>query len=73
MTLVYEVSDESGLSALGRVKIVVTPIDVFIPNAITPNNDSLNDKFKIVGLEKFPENSIEIFNRWGNIVYKKRS
>jgi gliding motility-associated-like protein len=73
LTLVYEVNDESGLSALGKVKIVVTPIDVFIPNAITPNNDSLNDKFKIVGLEKFPDNSIEIFNRWGNIVYKKRS
>ena len=73
LTFVYEVSDESGLSALGRVKIIVTPIDVFIPNAITPNNDSLNDKLKIVGLDKFPENSIEIFNRWGNIVYKKHS
>jgi len=72
LTMLYEVSDDSGLSAQGRVKITVVPIDVFIPNAITPNNDFLNDKFKIVGLEKFPENSLEIFNRWGNIVYKKR-
>jgi gliding motility-associated-like protein len=72
LTMLYEVSDESGLSTQGRVEIIIVPIDVFIPNAITPNNDSLNDKFKIVGLERFPENSLEIFNRWGNIVYKKR-
>ncbi|MDE5420929.1 cadherin domain-containing protein [Ancylomarina sp. DW003] len=73
LTMIYEVSDESGLSAIGRVKINVLPIDVFIPNAITPNSDNLNDRFKIVGLEKFPDNSLQIFNRWGNIVYKKRS
>jgi len=72
LSMLYEVSDDSGLSTQGRVKIIVVPIDVFIPNAITPNNDFFNDKFKIVGLERFPENSLEIFNRWGNIVYKKR-
>ncbi|MGZ2370021.1 Ig-like domain-containing protein, partial [Ancylomarina sp. YFZ004] len=72
LTMLYEVSDEDGLSTQGKVKIVVVPIDVFIPNAITPNNDNLNDKFKIVGLERFPDNSLEIFNRWGNIVYEKR-
>ncbi|RXQ96530.1 tandem-95 repeat protein [Ancylomarina salipaludis] len=69
----YEVTDERGLSAIGQVKITVVPVDVFIPNAITPNSDNLNDKFKIVGLEKFPKNSLEIFNRWGNIVYSKHS
>ncbi|RZT97181.1 gliding motility-associated-like protein [Ancylomarina subtilis] len=69
----YEVIDEGGISAIGRVKITVVPVDVFIPNAITPNSDNLNDKFKIVGLEKFPKNSLEIFNRWGNIVYSKHS
>jgi len=70
INMIYEVSDESGLSAQAQVRIRVVPIDVFIPDAVTPNDDNYNDKFTIVGLERFPDNSIQIFNRWGNIVYR---
>jgi large repetitive protein len=41
-----------------------------IPNAITPNEDGINDPFEIRGIDKYPNNSITIFNRWGNIVYE---
>jgi gliding motility-associated-like protein len=42
---------------------------VQIPNGFTPNGDGYNDFFVITGIEKFPRNSIQIFNRWGNIVF----
>ena len=40
------------------------------PNVITPNGDGKNDAFVIDGLELYPENTLNIFNRWGNEVYR---
>lgn len=42
-----------------------------IYNAISPNADGMNDTFKIEGIDCFPNNTVEIFNRYGVIVYKK--
>ncbi len=47
----------------------IYPADLFIPNVITPNGDGKNDKFVIVGLPRFPNSGLSIFNRWDNMVY----
>ncbi len=44
--------------------------DVFIPTAFTPNGDGINDKFVILGIDKYPGSTLVIFNRWGNVVYR---
>jgi gliding motility-associated-like protein len=41
-----------------------------MPTAFSPNEDGNNDRFVIHGIEVYPNNSIIVFNRWGNIVYK---
>jgi gliding motility-associated-like protein len=41
-------------------------IPVVIHNVITPNGDGLNDKWTIGGIENYPNNTINIFNRWGD-------
>jgi gliding motility-associated-like protein len=38
-------------------------------NAVSPNNDGDNDEFYIRGIECYPENTVEIYNRWGVLVY----
>ena len=43
--------------------------DLEIFNLVTPNNDGDNDVFVIRNIELYPENSIEIYNRWGVKVY----
>ncbi|MBN8701712.1 MAG: gliding motility-associated C-terminal domain-containing protein [Bacteroidetes bacterium] len=40
-----------------------------IPNGFSPDGDGVNDVFVIKNLERFPENSLEIYNRWGGLVY----
>ncbi len=42
-------------------------IEIF--NLVTPNNDGENDVFVIRNIELYPENSLEIYNRWGVKVY----
>jgi len=45
-------------------------IDKFlVPEVFTPNGDGVNDFFVIKGIQK-TENTLTIFNRWGNKVYK---
>jgi gliding motility-associated-like protein len=44
--------------------------EVIIPNVITVNGDGVNDTWEIENIENFPQASIEIFNRWGNMVWK---
>lgn len=44
--------------------------DFEIFNAVNPNDSRGNEYFKITGLEKYPDNEVTIFNRWGVEVFK---
>ena len=46
------------------------PCDLLIPSGFSPDNDGINDKFIIKGIEAYPNASLTIFNRWGNKVYE---
>ena len=37
---------------------------------MSPGSDGFNDYFKIAGIEKYPNNTVKIFNRWGVAVYE---
>ncbi|WP_376776975.1 gliding motility-associated C-terminal domain-containing protein [Flavobacterium covae] len=43
-----------------------------IYNHMTPNGDGNNDVFFIDGIDKFPNNSVEVYNRWGVLVYEAK-
>ncbi|MDE1207492.1 gliding motility-associated C-terminal domain-containing protein, partial [Tenacibaculum larymnensis] len=45
---------------------------VKVNNLMSPNGDSANSYLHIDCIENFPSNAIEIFNRWGNTVYRAK-
>uniref|UniRef100_UPI0025CC9ACC T9SS type B sorting domain-containing protein n=1 Tax=Polaribacter sp. TaxID=1920175 RepID=UPI0025CC9ACC len=47
----------------------VSEDDLEIFNLLTPNGDGKNDVFVIRNIELYPENTLEIYNRWGVKVY----
>jgi gliding motility-associated-like protein len=49
----------------------VTPDGLKIPDGFSPNGDGINDTFKILDIEYlFPNFSLEIYNRYGNLMFK---
>lgn len=46
-------------------------LEVFAPNAFSPNNDGINDFFNIQGGVQLDQVvRLEVFDRWGNLIYQ---
>jgi len=43
---------------------------IIVYDGFSPNDDGKNDRLIITGLEKKPNHTVTIFNRWGNKVYE---
>jgi gliding motility-associated-like protein len=50
--------------------VIITVKSFVIPNGFSPNNDGLNDYFEINGLDEYSNTKLQVFNRWGNLVYE---
>ncbi|GAG10594.1 unnamed protein product, partial [marine sediment metagenome] len=59
------ITDSNGCS---KEEIFIIDLRIDIPNVFTPNNDGKNDFLKINDLP--PNSSIEIFNRWGVLIFE---
>ena len=55
-----------------RVTVIASSDLVFF-NTFTPNGDGANDYFIIGNLDKYPDNVLEIYNRYGQKVFTKVS
>jgi len=67
---VYSICDYFKNCDQATVLVLVNDVPFFIPEAFSPNGDGINDKFEIKGLSKYKSVEIDIFNRWGNLVYQ---
>lgn len=67
----YVTNDIGCTDSISRAWYKVIPDLVLqIPNAFSPNGDGTNDRWNIDGLKARPACLIEVYNRWGQIVYK---
>lgn len=51
------------------IKVLLT---VDVPNAFSPNGDGINDTWKIKYLESYPGATVEVFDRYGQVVFKSQ-
>jgi gliding motility-associated-like protein len=63
----------SGSTTSLAINTTILNGDLNFPKAFSPNNDGNNDTWVIANLEKYAENEVVIFNRYGSEVYKKKN
>ncbi|MBN2805828.1 MAG: gliding motility-associated C-terminal domain-containing protein, partial [Prolixibacteraceae bacterium] len=69
-TFTYVVST---LSYNDQAKVFIQVLErrAKVPEGFSPNGDGINDVLIIEHIELYEQNSLMVFNRWGNIVYQK--
>ncbi len=68
-SFLYTICDYYQVCDTATVIINIEDI-LFFPELFTPNGDGVNDYYVITGIEKYPDNHFEVYNRWGNKVYE---
>lgn len=46
-----------------------TDSEIIIPQGFSPNNDGIGDEWIVRNIEQYPNNTLIVFNRWGQEVY----
>ncbi|RYF20855.1 MAG: gliding motility-associated C-terminal domain-containing protein, partial [Flavobacteriales bacterium] len=67
--VVDDKSDDKDNSGDNATVTTLSGCIIKVFNAFSPNGDSKNTRFYIQGLECYPDNTVEIYNRWGVLVY----
>jgi gliding motility-associated-like protein len=72
-TLIATITNVKG--CVSSDTMMIFPCDVAklflnMPNSITPNGDGVNDVWNIPYMNIFPQAVLEIFDRWGRLVYR---
>ncbi|MFD1873304.1 gliding motility-associated C-terminal domain-containing protein [Hymenobacter bucti] len=69
VTTTYTLSaGTGGCASSDQVTVTVRPA-IRIPNAFTPNGDGRDDTWQIEFIEQYPDNTVNVFNRWGNKIF----
>lgn len=71
-TYTLTVTTAEGCVATDEVTVTVTPA-IAIPNAFSPNRDGVNEIWELGNIESYPNARVQIFNRWGNMVYSNNT
>lgn len=70
-TYELQVRDKNGCYGTDQITIGTTYcVDIMIPNAFTPNGDGKNEVFKPLIPVPLPGYRMQIFNRWGVLVFE---
>jgi len=68
----YKVCD-NGVPSLCDIAVVfveVGPAPFKIYQGLSPNGDGLNEYWRIDGIENFPDNRVQIFDRYNNLIFE---
>lgn len=69
--VLYKATDEAGNVSTCSfiVKVTYEDLEFTISQIVTPDGDGINDQWTLNDIEKFKENRVTVFDRWGSIVF----
>jgi gliding motility-associated-like protein len=67
----YYVVNEFGCYHKDSIEFILTQCSGKVPNVFTPNGDGVNDVLYIHDALLYPNNTLILLNRWGQIVFKE--
>ncbi len=70
---VSDASDDNDNSGNNPTVSQIEGCVIKIFNAMSPNGDAKNERFYIQGIECYPDNTVEIYNRWGVLVFEREN
>jgi len=70
---VYSVCDYFNNCDQANVLVLINDVEFFVPEAFSPNGDEINDRFEIKGIAKYKSIELQVFNRWGNVVFQSKN
>ncbi len=65
------VTDANGCARLAEATLTDTCSTLVIHDAITPNGDGINDVWVIEGINLYPANTVQVFDKWGDLIYEQ--
>ncbi|MFT4155314.1 lectin-like domain-containing protein [Parafilimonas sp.] len=74
ITYILTASTDKGCATTDTLNLrVIKGPEIYVPLAFTPNNDGLNDRFKIIPVGISEISLFNIVNRWGQVVYASKN
>ncbi|RYZ46784.1 MAG: gliding motility-associated C-terminal domain-containing protein, partial [Sphingobacteriales bacterium] len=68
-TYTLTATEAHGCTVSDTVRVLVSFL-LKVPNVFTPNGDGVNDLWAIRFLDTYADLKLEVFNRWGQLVYR---
>ncbi|HRH36165.1 MAG TPA: gliding motility-associated C-terminal domain-containing protein, partial [Catalimonadaceae bacterium] len=70
-TTTYTVRVTTDKGCVGEAsKEIIVDQEFKIYDGFSPNNDQVNDAWIIKNIQRYPNSTVKVFNRWGNMVYE---
>lgn len=72
-TMYYSICDVQCPNSCDTIQVLIevtTDFECFIPQGISPNGDGINDQLIVRCAHQYPNATMEVFSRWGTLVYE---
>ena len=70
-TTTYYIMVEDANGCQGYDSIIVV-VGVMVYDGISPNGDGYNDFWEIEDIDRYPDADIEVYNRWGSLLFSSK-
>ncbi len=69
----YQICNKTGCDTTTVYIIIDSGDSIVVYNGFSPNGDGMNDELIIQGIDKYADNEVFVWNRWGNEVFHTKA